>query len=617
MSSLKRFFTQLDGWRCWSAAILAGGVASLSMPPLGAWPVLAPCFMVLLWLLDDVSSWEENQKNDPFEHSQNRGRRAFLIGWGFGFGFFLLSLYWISFALTVDLERFWWLLPFSAFGPPTVLALYSGVATWATWRLTRSWTAKRANGARLLRWRIARILTFAVFWTTTEWLRGHLFTGFPWNLMGHAWVGTIEVLQVVSITGIYGLSLMTVCCAGLLTLLGEVAVPRKPAWTVVVSGAVFLAAIFGFGAIRLTYAPPLPSSANKTGIAQGMTPGVRLRLIQPNILQSDKWDPIQRDIIFSRHLELAAGYLAPGDQIVRGPSAPATQTAAEVGSATVGSATVGSAAVGSAAVGATAVEPEFGAGNGSERFSEPSRRLIIWPETAVSSFLDADGARRMAIASVTPTGGLHLVGAPRMTFDAERRRHFWNSLVMIDGSGAVVETYDKFHLVPFGEYVPLRRWLPSWLPVSSIAAGTAEFSAGTGARTIRVAGIPAVSPLICYEGIFPGEVTHSRDRPEWLLSVTNDAWYGRTAGPHQHFAMTQTRAVEEGLPLVRAANTGISGIVDGYGRIIASLKLGVGGVVDSGLPLALSPTVYARFGDMIFAGLLALATLAIMALRRH
>jgi apolipoprotein N-acyltransferase len=178
-------------------------------------------------------------------------------------------------------------------------------------------------------------------------------------------------------------------------------------------------------------------------------------------------------------------------------------------------------------------------------------------------------------------------------------------LQAIDDRGVVLGSSDKFHLVPFGEYVPFR----SILKFSKITQGMTDFSAGRGPRTMRIDGLPPFSPLICYEVIFPGAVVDRADRPDWLLNVTNDAWFGISSGPHQHFASARMRAVEEGLPLVRAANTGISGVVDGYGRLVARLGLGQEGVVDAPLPPSLSPTIFSRWGNSVAALLILTALL--------
>ncbi|MEI6986404.1 MAG: apolipoprotein N-acyltransferase, partial [Rhodospirillaceae bacterium] len=215
---------------------------------------------------------------------------------------------------------------------------------------------------------------------------------------------------------------------------------------------------------------------------------------------------------------------------------------------------------------------------------------------------------------VAPRATLEPKVAPRATLEPapvpEHSVRFWNSMIAEDGAGRIIASYDKFHLVPFGEYIPGRELLPSWLPIGAIAARGSDFSPGPGPRTLHLPGLPPVSPLICYEAIFPRAVIDDGDRPAWLLNLTNDAWYGRTAGPHQHFAIAQTRAVEEGLPLVRVANTGISGVVDSYGRITAWLSLGKAGIIDTALPPALpQPTLYARFGDSILGLMLLICCL--------
>jgi apolipoprotein N-acyltransferase len=177
--------------------------------------------------------------------------------------------------------------------------------------------------------------------------------------------------------------------------------------------------------------------------------------------------------------------------------------------------------------------------------------------------------------------------------DGERR--FFNSLAVTDGTGRVVATYDKAHLVPFGEYMPFRDLLSRWGLRGLAEFQGAGFTPGPGAALVDIPGVGLARPLICYEGIFPEEF--GAERPRLLLLVTNDAWFGASAGPRQHLALGRLRAVEFGLPLLRAANTGISAVIDGKGRILASLPLNEAGAVEAPLPPALPPTVYSRFGD--------------------
>jgi apolipoprotein N-acyltransferase len=266
----------------------------------------------------------------------------------------------------------------------------------------------------------------------------------------------------------------------------------------------------------------------------GTVEGVQLRLVQPNIAQNLKWRPE----LVNSHVRLQAEMGAlPGD---------------------------------------------------------PPPTHIIWAEAAAPLFIAEDAGRMAFLGHMTPPGGLTILGTLRRT-PQDQPFQVWNSLLVIDPTGAVVASYDKFHLVPFGEYIPFR----SVFKLPSIAAGFTDFSRGPGLVTLRLPGLPPVGPLICYEVIFPAAVVNRNDRPGWLLNLTNDGWYGVSAGPYQHLVAARLRAVEEGLPLVRVANTGISAIVDGFGRTTASLALGVGGVVDGPLPEALPITPYGRYGNGI------------------
>lgn len=231
----------------------------------------------------------------------------------------------------------------------------------------------------------------------------------------------------------------------------------------------------------------------------------------------------------------------------------------------------------------------------SSQQGTPTPTHIIWPETAVPFLVSADEGRRQAMATIVPRNGLLLTGAIRRSPVGVKPFRIWNSFHAIDPSAKIVATHDKFHLVPFGEYVPFRRVLG----FAKLTAGRTDFSAGPGPRTLSLAGLPPVSPLICYEVIFSDNVISSTDpRPSWLLNMTNDAWFGRSSGPYQHLAMARFRAVEQGVPLVRAANTGISAITDSYGRVIASVGLNKQGVLTAGLSQPLKrKTPYSLHGS--------------------
>ncbi len=245
------------------------------------------------------------------------------------------------------------------------------------------------------------------------------------------------------------------------------------------------------------------------------------------------------------------------------------------------------------------------------------RTVIIWPETAVPYLLAAEPRLLEELGDIVPPGGYLIAGAPRVE-RADPQGDIWNSLHALDGQGVIVSTYDKAHLVPFGEYTPLR----SLLGLAKLTAGSRDFTAGDGLKTLALPGVPPFSPLICYEIIFPGAVkaapaSAGAPAPRWLLNLTNDAWFGDSSGPYQHFAAARLRAVEEGLPVVRAANNGISAVIDSYGRVIDQINLNDRGILDAELPeAAMESTPYSYAGNLLYLIELLLTTCVIFVARR-
>jgi apolipoprotein N-acyltransferase len=275
-------------------------------------------------------------------------------------------------------------------------------------------------------------------------------------------------------------------------------------------------------------------------------PGVRLRIVQPSIPQNERWQSGKDDEIMARYLDLSRE---------GGPSSPGMDGVTH----------------------------------------------LIWPESAFPFLLTRKPSALAAIADLLPAGATLITGAARAEDDGAggSSSHVFNSVYVIDDGGEIRAAYDKVHLVPFGEYLPFSGLFEA-LGIRQLIAVPGGFAPGSRVRTLDVAGAPPFGPLICYEIIFPGAVVEPGNRPGWLLNVTNDAWYGDTPGPYQHFLQARVRAVEEGLPVVRAANSGISAIVDAHGRVLDSLGLGRVSVIDGGLPAALAPPPYARFGDLLF-----------------
>lgn len=481
-----------------------GGAAALSMPPLYIVPVLFPALIGLYWLVQSVA----------------RVRTAFFAGWFFGFGYFVVGLYWIGNAFMVYAARHALLAIPAVVGLALLLGLFIGGLCAVHRRIV---SGKNAG--------LGGVIVFAVLWTVFEWLRSWVLTGFPWNLLGSTWAFSDTMIQGAAFAGTYGLSLITVVifCAPATLADGT---GQKLSWHPVLASLGGLALLWGSGAMRLS------------GAELAYVPDVRLRLVQPNIPQDQKWKPDLRGGHVLRQLDMSRN--------------------------------------------------ATGQNSGADNFA-PTH--VIWAETAVPFVLSADPALRQALASAAPEGGVLITGSLRSNIVSGEsgKPEFWNSLFAIDPSGDVVATYDKEHLVPFGEYVPLK----DYLPFEKLTAGAGQFTPGAGRPAMLVPGLPPFSPLICYEIIFPGAVLSDDGRPDWLLNLTNDAWYGISAGPYQHFVSARLRAVEEGLPVVRAANTGISGVVDGYGRVVDALDLGTAGVLDARLPHALPMTAYGRYHDFI------------------
>jgi apolipoprotein N-acyltransferase len=239
-------------------------------------------------------------------------------------------------------------------------------------------------------------------------------------------------------------------------------------------------------------------------------------------------------------------------------------------------------------------------------------QILIWPESAFPFFLTREADAMAQIAELLPKGTVLITGsvrAPDLPAGVRITRAY-NSIYAIDHDGSVLQVYDKLHLVPFGEYLPFQDWMEKlgFVQLTRVQGG---FIPGTRRRTMEIPDAPRALPLICYEAIFPGDIAARDERPGWIINLTNDGWFGISTGPYQHLQQARLRAVEEGLPVVRAANTGISAVIDPSGRIVARLGLGIEGVLDANLPSALPPTVYARIKDVPAAVIMAAALLLV------
>jgi apolipoprotein N-acyltransferase len=511
------------GWRRWLIAFAAGAISALAMAPFNAWPVLFLTFPVLVWLIDGAAA----------------GRwggvmAAAVAGWWFGFGYFVAGLYWIAYAFLVDAPTFGWLLPFAVVGLPAVLAIYPAIAV-ALARIL--WT----RGA-------TRILALAVTLTATEWLRGHLFTGFPWNAFGYALATPLALAQSASVIGIWGLTFIAICIgASPATLTDDRSETRLP-WLPLTLGIAVLGGLGGWGALRLQHTPT------------EFVNNVHLRIMQPNLQQDVKFNYAARQQVMERYITLS-----------RQTSSPLSN-------------------------GAT---------------------LLIWPESPFPFVLTHEPGALAQIAKLLSPGTVLITGAIRVD-EASGPPHLraYNAIYVIGTDGSILDVYDKVHLVPFGEYLPFQSFLEK-LGLQALTKQVGGFSSGERHHLITIPGAPAALPLICYEVIFPGEEMPPEERAGWIVNVTNDAWFGYSTGPFQHLKQSRLKAIEEGLPLVRAANTGISAVVDPVGNVVNSLPLGREGILDAPLPRSIAAPFYARFGDAPAFAIVAIALLAVIRRRLH
>jgi apolipoprotein N-acyltransferase len=514
---------RMDRWQRRAVAVVAGAASVLAMAPFFLWPVLFLTLPLLVLLIDHAVATAPRRA----------AVQAAAIAWFFAFGYFLAGLFWIGEAFLVEAEKFAVLMPFAVMAMPAGLALFwAGAAAVAS----LAWQPGRQ-----------RVVVLALTLALAEWLRGHVLTGFPWNVIGYALAAPDALMQSASLLGIYGLTLVAVVLFALpLVVWSDARSEQGAGWHAVraaafpaIASAGMLAALFAWGSLRLAAPPPAEQV-------------VRVRLVQPSIPQREKWLPEFQRRNFERHLDLTR----------RNPQ---------------------------------------GAVDDARGIS-----LVVWPEAAMPFLALDTPAALEAIGRVVPEGGYLASGLIRIEpapLRIARPRRIFNSLAVFEPGGRPVALYDKTHLVPFGEYLPLQDELEA-IGLEQLTRIRGGFDVGVTPRpSLAIGTLPVLAPLICYEVIFPGTVVQSAERPAALLNLTNDGWFGNTTGPRQHLHQARVRAVEEGLPLVRSANNGISAVVDAHGRLAASLGIDEIGTVDAWLPGRLEAPLYARHGDAVFWGL--------------
>lgn len=510
------------GSRWWAriAAIVAGALAGLAQPPFGFLPGLLG-YALILRLVDGAA------REKPL-------RSAFLRGWLAGVGYFLVCVWWLAEPFQVDAAHQGWMAPFAVTLTTAGLALFWGVAG-LVYRLLAPRT-------------VGRVLVFAGVFAFFEWLRGHVLTGFPWDLPGETWKAGSAMSQPAALVGAYGLSWLTLAIAAAPAMIAQGWQGRAA----VGAALALLAGLYGYGAERLAQAPS-PGAG-----------GVRLRIVQADVAQATKYDPGMFETILRRYLTLT--------------TAPAAHPA----------------------------------------------DVVIWPEGAIpdalEDYLAPNTWTRVAITAALAPGETLILGGYRFGDAQAHPPVVYNSLAVLrrtDDDIRWLGLYDKFRLVPFGEFIPFDA-LADKLGIKALVHVGDGFSPGPRPRPLEAADLPPFQPLICYEALYPGFTREgaraSGVRPAWIINISNDAWFGFTSGPLQHLNIASYRAIEEGLPMVRATPTGVSAVIDPYGRAQASLQSGATGVIDETLPAALAPTPFSRLGDIPFWIMLAVS-LAVVAWR--
>jgi apolipoprotein N-acyltransferase len=502
----------------------------LAHPPFGLLPGLLG-YALLMGLVDGTEG------DRPI-------RSAFWRGWLSGSAYFLIGCWWVAEAFFVDAAAQGWMAPFAVAGLACGLGLFWGAAG-AMYRAVRPRDA------------LLKVLVFTGALCLMEWLRGHVLTGFPWNLPGETWKAGSAPSQAASLVGAYGLSWLTVAAMAALAapfVFGR----RSSTWTLLGAGVSVIVALYAFGQVRLAHPAHVRPEAKW------------VRVVQADVRQEAKYDADKFQLIVDRYLRL------------------------------------------------TALPPARG----------HAPDIVIWPEGALAAAANdlfrPTAWTSAAIAGALRPGQVLLIGAYRET-KLGGELVYYNSLFALrrDGDGlAPLAMYDKFRLVPFGEYLPLEKVLAP-LGVKKMVHVGDGFTAGPFPRPMAAPGIPRVQPLICYESLFPGFTRQGAmlegARADWIVNVSNDAWFGRTSGPWQSLNLASYRAIEEGLPMVRATPTGVSAVVDAYGRPLtgALLPLGAFGVIDAPLPPPLPETPFGRFGDTAFWILMGLSASALIpAMRR-
>jgi apolipoprotein N-acyltransferase len=533
MTRLAEWTMLAHGWRRFLLLLVAGAIAGLSVPPLFILPALFVAFPVWIWALDGA------------ERRPGLSRLfgpAFSIGFAFGWGYFTVAFHWLGAAFFLEGGLFLALMPFAILALAALIALFWGLAS-ALAHLCWS------HGA----W---RIVTLATFLSAAEYFRGTFFSGFPFDLLGYALTANAEMMQLASVIGVYGLTVL----AALLVMTPALIWPadgRGMAARLIpfFLAVAVIAAQIGYGNVRINATLIVPRT------------DMQVRLIQPIITEHSNWAAANPPDIVTRLIELSTSKTGPDDPGLAG------------------------------------------------------KTQLIWPESVFPFFMSQYPEGLARIARMLPPETTLLTGAPREPDtdpeNPDETNPGYNALLAIDSNGEVAASYDKSHLVPFGEYLPFADFWKLF-GIKQFVPGTNGWAPGDGRRLMAPPGTPAFIALICYEAIFSGDLGADPQKAEFLLNISNDEWFDGSIGPAQHAHHALLRAVETGLPMIRATNSGATFLADPLGRITGQLAPGEPGVLDGVPAQKLAATPFDRLGNWPFLGalLLGLAVALVTRTRR-
>lgn len=567
----------------------AGALSVLAMAPFFLSPILLLTLPVLVWLIDRATSGPQvhdrpdarsaDTTSDTVRTSKAGNtkrwfdkpavKQAALAGWLFGFGYFVFGMFWIGEAFLVEAEKFAWLLPAAVTLLPAGLAVFFAIAA--------------ALASVLWRPGFSRVFVLASAIGLTEGVRGHIFTGLPWNTLGYALTWPMTLMQSAGLVGVNGLTVLVVIAfAGPLVVLADQPRSNERAsslratlapfqgW---VLGGMIVATLWAYGTYRLM------------GDTDARVPNVKLRIVQPSVPQREKWLPEKQREIFDLHVDLTRRNPAGVVDDLKGITHVIWPEAA----------------MPFLPLDSPQALKEIGELLPDDVYLISGALRVEWPNSVSADATSQDGTVPRSTNENAQVEGTNAPepGAAPATQALSSRRAF-NSLMAFGPEGGLIAVYDKIHLVPFGEYLPFQGFLES-IGLEQLTRIRGGFTSGRQPRPlIDVPKLPTFIGLVCYEAIFPGAIVQGTERPNLIINVTNDGWFGNTTGPRQHFHMTRVRAVEEGLPLIRVANNGISAVLNAYGRTIARIELDQRGVEDSTLPIPASSPLYEWFGEKIY-----------------